>query len=527
MTIAGVSALAVLAVALGYGAILHFTCGVYPEDDAFITYRYVENIIAGHGPVYNVGQYVFGVSCPLYLAVLVVLKGILGFIPLPELAVRANFLPWLLAGVGMFFLLRRLIQCDWAAALVAAAFVVRDDLLRASTGGMESSLFVALMLWALWALAEERFLVAAALAGLSAPVRVEGALLCLLVGVVWLCLNRRRPATFILVLAAPSLVWTIFGLSWYGTPIYHSIVAKSRPLYPLPIGHALRNILFELDYRTLGNLSPHGTTNDPEKWHFAIKSAVLIALASLAAWGYLPKRLRSDESPPAVQYPLFAAAAVLFLLFLLFYSVANPLMFPWYYPPLMALWVVVLTAGVSRIAAGPRKTFLLASLCTFFAATTLFQPIGRAIAGRSFSDIGIESNPVRTRIAAYRAAAEWLNETIPADTTVLGPEIGSLGYYYRGRVLDACGLTSPEAVPFLPVPASERWSPDLGAIPLGLVKSFRPPVIVTMSLFASRSLYEDRWFRESYVCVRNFQFPQPVWGSSTFDVFIRADCLKR
>ncbi len=44
---------------------------------------------------------------------------------------------------------------------------------------------------------------------------------------------------------------------------------------------------------------------------------------------------------------------------------------------------------------------------------------------------------------------------------VAAAEIGALGYYWRGGVLDACGLVSPEALPFLPIrPDAAGYSTD-------------------------------------------------------------------
>ena len=39
----------------------------YPVDDAFITYRYAQNLVDGHGPVWNPGERVEGYSNFLWL----------------------------------------------------------------------------------------------------------------------------------------------------------------------------------------------------------------------------------------------------------------------------------------------------------------------------------------------------------------------------------------------------------------------------------------------------------------------------
>src|ERR1043165_7436790 len=44
---------------------VHFTA-----DDALITFRYVENLVAGHGFVYNTGEHVLGTTTPLFTLLL-------------------------------------------------------------------------------------------------------------------------------------------------------------------------------------------------------------------------------------------------------------------------------------------------------------------------------------------------------------------------------------------------------------------------------------------------------------------------
>ena len=47
-------------------------------DDAFITFRVVEQLLAGHGPVYNVGERVQVFTHPLWFLVLAAWAGKIG-----------------------------------------------------------------------------------------------------------------------------------------------------------------------------------------------------------------------------------------------------------------------------------------------------------------------------------------------------------------------------------------------------------------------------------------------------------------
>ena len=47
-----------------------------------------------------------------------------------------------------------------------------------------------------------------------------------------------------------------------------------------------------------------------------------------------------------------------------------------------------------------------------------------------------------------------------------------------------------------------------------------------MGTFAGLSLYDDRWFQQTYKRVKTFDLPQPAWNTPTVDVYIRADHLQ-
>jgi hypothetical protein len=519
-----VLALAFFGVALLYAAVIHFATPVYPEDDAFIIYRYVDNVVDGKGLVYNEGQRVFGASTPLYVAGLALAKTVLRSTPTPDLAVRLNFIAYLAAGLGLFLLLRRLTGQRALAAVLAALFILRDDMLRVSTGGMETFAFVALMLWSLWALVGRRFVVSSILAGVSVLARLEGVLLCAIVLVGWLVADRKKALPVLAGLLLPGLAWVVFGFAYYGTPVYHSIVAKSRPLYLLPFGNALGRFFQATEYRVLGNMVIPPANGPKVNWHPTVMTAVTVLLTGVAIWRNTARR---GTGQPPFPRPEMDGSPLLLGLFLVFYLATNPLVFMWYVPPVAVLWYLAVVTGIFRLGSGLRHSWLritlLALLLAWSGLVGLRGPLTRVFSGQSLTDLGVQTDPVRTRIVAYREVAQWLNQVLPEGVTIVGPEVGSLGYYYKGRLVDACGLVSPEAIPFLPVPASERFSADCGTISRELVQVLTPDVVVTMGTFAGISLYNDPWFRQAYVRVRQFYLPQQVWNTPTVDVFFRHD----
>src|SRR3972149_1084985 len=63
-----------LFISIGYVIYVHVNGILLPFDDAFITYKYVNNLLAGKGLVYNEGHRIFGSSSPLYLLFLSAMK---------------------------------------------------------------------------------------------------------------------------------------------------------------------------------------------------------------------------------------------------------------------------------------------------------------------------------------------------------------------------------------------------------------------------------------------------------------------
>ena len=86
--------------------------------------------------------------------------------------------------------------------------------------------------------------------------------------------------------------------------------------------------------------------------------------------------------------------------------------------------------------------------------------------------------------------------------------MGALGYYFAGRMIDAAGLVSPEAIRFLPVPEDQRMGPAAGAISVQLVRSTYPDWVVTMPIFAQNSLLQSDWFRKYYKLEASVPLPK-------------------
>ena len=115
----------------------------------------------------------------------------------------------------------------------------------------------------------------------------------------------------------------------------------------------------------------------------------------------------------------------------------------------------------------------------------------------------------------------------------MSSEIGGLGYTFKGHIVDAAGLTSPEALRFHPMKIpEERSGGEIGAIPVGFVEEVRPDVIVSYDIFIEAFLRSN--IRFDYVRIKKplflqddmaFYSPATFWSSYNLNIFYLKDFL--
>jgi arabinofuranosyltransferase len=213
----------------------------WTTDDAFINYRIVDQVVAGHGPVYNVGERVEAYTSTGWLAALT-----LGEVVLPlrlEHVAIALSLP--LSALGIVWLSlasRRLLataapaDAVWlpAGSLVLVALPALWDF---STAGLETGLTLA---WTgLLALGLSRAVAhpedapwwALVVAGAAPLVRpdatIEGGLVLLFVVVgAWRAAGWRRAGRQVLVAAALPVAYQVFRMAFFAALVPNTALAK-------------------------------------------------------------------------------------------------------------------------------------------------------------------------------------------------------------------------------------------------------------------------------------------------------------
>lgn len=475
-----------------------FRVPVLPYDDAFITFRYVDNLVHGAGLTYNPPLHVWGFTSPLYVLWLSLLHLGIPSVPLPTLAVRSNAIFVLTTGAAAFLLMWRYTADVRLASLAACVLLVHPSLLSISSGGMESMLFLSLVLFAMFSMTGKRPAATGILLGASFLARPE-AIVLLPIALLRYWRTPRELFSVVAIAGAVAGAWLAFAGVYFHSVVPLSIIAKNRPLYPLPAGHALGVIFGYMGPEVLGRF----TSASPSR-NVAVSAILAVSIAA----SLLSPRLRArDAWMPGTAAVLLTAL----------YWYGNPMFFEWYLPVILGTVVLAVLVGGFAL---PDIAALRWAAPMWLAIVTVLAYADNA-GGHSKSIRFVNQDGTRLRVLAYRAIGQELTAITKGTDSAAAPEVGAFGYYYRGPVIDACGLVSPEAVGFLPVPDDERAGPATGAISVALVRATNPDWIVSMPIFSRKSLLQSDWFCEHYALYKTVPLPKICFNDATVLVFGR------
>ncbi|MGO9872979.1 MAG: hypothetical protein ACLPVY_04195 [Acidimicrobiia bacterium] len=209
------------------------------DEDAFINFRIVDQIFAGHGPVFNAGERVEAATSPLWLFILVVGRALFGaFASIEWIALVAG----LAAAIGAFVVAGAAAKIQHRGTdgvvfpvgllLVAAVAVMWDF----STSGLEMSLVWLWLAGSWWALMTaacsdeingRRRLGCCVVLGLAPLVRPELTFMVVCLLVAWFGLARPRRVVFDLVaILGLPVAYEIFRMGYYAMVVPNTALAK-------------------------------------------------------------------------------------------------------------------------------------------------------------------------------------------------------------------------------------------------------------------------------------------------------------
>ncbi len=461
-------------------------------DDAFITYRYARNLMAGNGLVYNTGAFILSTTAPLYALLL----GGLSLIT-PDFHLLGGLAGALSIGLG--------------GALIAALLPRRMPFgLRAWAGvaytlasplwlslGMETPLWIALVLAAIWAASREAWAWSGLLAGLSIPVRPDAALpgALLGLGIAGLCLMRIQTRTrwweplarFGLAAALPSVLF--WGAIWigYGSPFPATLNAKHAH-------DALGITGLGPGVDTWRGLVLMGESLLRQSGLYLIFGGLIV----IGFWGGI--------SAPV---GLVVAWGILHLVA---YAVLGIAPYRWYYAPLVPGLILLAALGADRLRGWLRDRLPLTPGRAALAGLML---LALAAQGTSFMRIqacfatGCGIDPLLPMIDwdAYEETGRWLAANTPADATAGMVEIGQVGYFSERHVEDYLGLVRQDAAEMLARGDRYSWFASYAPDYLVLHRPSDEPIAIYSFL-----LELDPWFQASYTPVHRVDDPRYAHG---------------
>jgi len=416
----------------------------YPDsiviDDAFITFRYAENLAAGRGFVFNPGENFLGTSAPLFGLVLGVGQWLTGLSVL-QWAVILHLASMLVLALVAWSLFRDLPIRP--LGLLFPYLLLLNPLVQL-TQGMESVFFLGLAFLTLLACVRGRQVGFGAGAALLCLARPDGAILAgiLLVSRWWR--DRRLPRLALGIGLGIGLPWLVYATVVYGSPIPASVGAKVHqagdPLWPgWFLGH-----LVDVEVQRPWNLW----------WILAVpalvaaffgrhRSARLVALWCLVHNGILA---------------LFRVPGYF-----------------WYYVPLLAQAAFLVLHLGARIPTPrwmrrSRRISHRVSGLAILAVPILLLALKPPTVERLSTRFRTESlAPGRID---YFHIGNWLRENTPPLSTVAAVEVGILGYYADRTIIDFLGLVTPGVSDKVPERAHveyvfRRYRPDyvVGNVP--------------------------------------------------------------
>ena len=210
---------------------ISFINTAWVAEDAFITFRAVDNLLAGHGPVWNIGERVQVYTHPLWYLLLSIGTALTGSSFYVSL-----LLSWLCL-VGIAWIISRFIrtqmqnQWGWLAVTMLAVSRAFTDY---SSSGLENPLVHLLMCLYVWFWLSERplqqrFFATSLIYGLVYITRPDGIFLLTPASAYLLYqMFKQKQAWFKSSLLAllPVIAWETFSIIYYGTPVPNTALAK-------------------------------------------------------------------------------------------------------------------------------------------------------------------------------------------------------------------------------------------------------------------------------------------------------------
>jgi arabinofuranosyltransferase len=380
------------------------------QDDPFITFRYGQNLVLGHGLVFNPGERILGSTAPGHILISALVYALFGQELTPSVMSLLGCVGWTAQSVAAYFLLLTVV--GKRRALVVAFALQLGAALSFKWVPFETNLVAALSLWAFVAAKHARFTLAAALAALASLVRPDALLVAALLGAVCIYEQRARALKPLAVFLALFLPWVMFATAYYGSPLPQSLLTKFHRAAVLEY--------FAHMVRVTGETALPYARRAP--WLVPAWCAIVLGAVTLA---------RRDRTLALLcLYAVLHAAAYLFL---------RPFVgHDWHLYPLQ-LSASLLTLGGFALLTQQARARLSRRLATeAFVVLVLAAVVRTSVMAATYRDDGWTG----ARHEVYLRLARYMIDHCDPGEAFASVEVGTLAYYTHLRVYDMGGMVT-------------------------------------------------------------------------------------
>jgi hypothetical protein len=373
-------------------------------DDAFIVYRYGQNLAQGRGLAFNPGEHLWGSTTVLGVLISALVHALVGHEATPSAMAGLGCLGWT-AQCGLVYLLLHPLG-RWPRLMPALALAV------GGAGsfcwvGLETNLAMALGLGALYAAFHERWRGGFVLAACAVLARPDQAVVLLLVsGLAWRAMGVRSLRAAIPG-AALLAAWYVSQAAWFGVVASKSMTAKfALSSFWVYARHEFSQVPAELLALVSGDRAPfEGSLAGLLVWPVVAYGGVWLARAGRHGW----------------VLPMWLAAH------LLGYLTWRPLTSAWHLYPAVVIATVLFWLGLGalarRVANSRLSTLLVRLVAVTLLALSCLRTLGFALHGQhaSFWFGG--------RHRVYEEIGRELARQAGAEDACAAGEVGTLAYY--------------------------------------------------------------------------------------------------
>lgn len=460
----------------------------FPYDDAYIAYRYAENIANGDGWVYNSGEVTSGTTSYLNVGLNAVVSNIFKI----DAALAGRLLPIIFSSFLLIFstlVFSKYLNSKTFTSLYLLMFVVSPTIYNIGLSGMESSLFLTIIFITILLFQNKYIYISAILAGLLIFIRIDALIFVAIYSLYIIMSNsisaRVKTITIIILFFSVAgyflfnyLVFNLFvPLSLYSKSIAIKDLDPSQDRISVIYGFFRSKLLFVLLPSSLAGIIIILKSRDWRSFFLALFPfcwivAYVVVNPWMREWYYF------------IPYP--------FLIFLSLYGFRN-------IQQLIGLFKNYSTRFIHIAQVSLAAIFTIVLLLSFFRrfnvnfGCTVNAPFNKSV--------------IKT--------ADFLNtrDSIGDKTLFLG-DIGYIGYKTKSKIIDYMGLVYPKATEYL---REKTQYSTVKSISWSKLVEFISDEKPDYLIFSDGYVFYQKLKEDNYVLDNYTQIPT----KDTFDIWVK------